>query len=51
VVLGVAVQALLAYGRVFFAMPAVGLGLLDLACSLADLELPMQLIQLFAGPS
>jgi Domain of unknown function (DUF4062) len=51
VVLGVGVQALLAYGLIFHAMPAVGLGLLDLARGLADLELPTRLIQLFAGPS
>jgi len=51
VILGVAVQALLAYGLIFYAMPAVGLGLLDLARGLADLELPMRLIQLIAGPS
>jgi hypothetical protein len=49
VVLGVGVQALMAYGLIFFAMPAVGLGLLDLARSLADLHLPMRLIQLIAG--
>jgi hypothetical protein len=30
-------------------MPAVGLGVLDLARGLADLELPMRLIQLFSG--
>jgi hypothetical protein len=51
VALGVAVQAVPAYGLVFYAMPSVGLGLLDLARTLADLELPMRLIQLFAGPS
>jgi len=50
VVLGVGVQVLLAYGLIFYAMPA-SLGLLVLARSLADLELPMRLIQLSAGAS
>jgi hypothetical protein len=51
VILGVGVQALLAYGVIFYAMPAVGLGLLDVARGLADLELPMRLIQLLDGAS
>jgi hypothetical protein len=51
VVLGVGVQALLAYGLIFYAMPAVGLGLLDVARGLADLELPTRLIQLVADAS
>jgi hypothetical protein len=48
-VLGVAVQALVAWGLVFYAMPAVGLGLLDLARGLAALDLPARAITLFAG--
>jgi hypothetical protein len=51
VILGVVVQALLAYGLIFYAMPAVGLGLLGVARGLADLELPTRLIQLFVGAS
>ena len=50
-ILGVGVQALLAYGLIFYAMPAVGLGLLDMARGLADFDLPMRLIRLFAGAS
>jgi len=50
VVLGVGVQVLLAYGLIFYAMPA-SLGLLVHAHSLADLELPMRLRQLSAGAS
>jgi hypothetical protein len=51
VILGVAVQALLAYGLIFYAMPAAGLGLLDVARDLAALDLPMRLIRLLAGGS
>ena len=51
VILGVGVQALLAYGLIFYAMPAVGPGLLDIARDFADLELPTRLIQLLAGAS
>jgi hypothetical protein len=50
-ILGVAVQALLAYGLIFYAMPAAGLGLLDAARDLAALDLPMRLIRLVAGAS
>jgi hypothetical protein len=42
--LGITGQALLAYGLIFHAMPAIGLGLLDLARSLAALDLPIRLI-------
>jgi hypothetical protein len=48
-VLGVAVQAVVAWGLVFYAMPAVGLGLLDVARNLADLGLPTRLIEFVAG--
>jgi hypothetical protein len=48
-ILGVAAQLFLAYGLIFHAMPAVGLGLLDVARNLAALDLPMQLIRLLAG--
>jgi hypothetical protein len=49
VILGVGMQALLAYGLIFYAMPAVGLGLLDVTRGLADLELPTRLIRFLAG--
>jgi hypothetical protein len=49
VVLGVTVQALIGWGLIFYAMPAVGLGLLDLARGLAELDLPARLIHLIAG--
>jgi hypothetical protein len=50
-ILGVAVQALVAWGLIFHAMPAVGLGLLDLARSLAALDLPMRVIDLLGSKS
>jgi hypothetical protein len=50
-VLGVAVQAVVAWGLIFHAMPAAGLGLLDLARSLAALDLPMRVIELLTGGS
>jgi hypothetical protein len=49
--LGVAVQGLVAWGLIFHAMPAVGLGLLDLARGLAALDLPARVIGLVAGVS
>jgi hypothetical protein len=49
-ILGVAVQAAVAWGLIFHAMPAVGLGLLDLARGLAALDLPVRVIGFFAGP-
>src|SRR5262249_4198063 len=39
-ILGVAVQAAVAWGLLVYAMPAAGLGLLDLARGLAALDLP-----------
>jgi hypothetical protein len=51
VILAVVVQALLAYGMIFYAMPAIGLELLDVARYLAALDLPMQLIRFLAGPT
>jgi hypothetical protein len=48
-ILGVAVQALVAWGLLFHAMPAAGLGLLDLARSLAALDLPMRVIAFLTG--
>jgi hypothetical protein len=48
-ILGVAVQALVAWGLIFHAMPAAGLGLLDLARDLAALDLPARAIAWFAG--
>ena len=48
-VLGVAVQALVAWVFIFHAMPAAGLGLLDLARGLAALDLPARVISFFAG--
>jgi hypothetical protein len=47
--LGVAVQALVAWGLIFHAMPAADLGLLDLARSLAALDLPTRVIELLTG--
>jgi hypothetical protein len=49
-VLGVAVQALVAWVFIFHAMPAAGLGLLDLARGLAALDLPTRAIAFFTGP-
>jgi hypothetical protein len=37
--------------RIFHAMPAVGLGLLDLARSLAALDLPVRVIAFLGGGS
>jgi hypothetical protein len=51
VVLGIAAQALLVWGLIFHAMPAVGLGLFDVARDLAALDLPGRLIQFLAGTS
>jgi hypothetical protein len=48
-ILGVAVQAAVAWGLIFHAMPAAGLGLLDLARGLAALDLPARAIVFFAG--
>ncbi len=42
-VLGIAAQALLAIGIIGYAMPWLGLGLLDMARDLADFDLPMRL--------
>ena len=43
------VQALVVWGVIFHAMPAAGLGLLDLARSLAALDLPMRVIAFLGG--
>jgi hypothetical protein len=48
-ILGVAVQAAVAFVLFRYAMPAAGLGLLDLARRLAALDLPVRAIQFFAG--
>jgi hypothetical protein len=48
-ILGVAVQALVAWGLILYAMPAAGLGLLDLARGLAALDLPARVIAFFVG--
>jgi hypothetical protein len=50
-VLGFVVQFLLAYGLIFYAMPTVGLDLLELARGLAALDLPERLIEWLAGAS
>jgi hypothetical protein len=50
-ILGVAVQAFVAWSLIFHAMPAAGLGLLDLARSLAALDLPMRVIVFLSGGS
>jgi hypothetical protein len=49
-VLGVSVQAAVAWALFVYAMPAAGLGLLDLASSLERLNLPWRLIWLVGGP-
>lgn len=51
VLLGVAVQGLLAYALLAHAMPATGLALLDICRGLADLDLPARLIRLAAPAS
>jgi hypothetical protein len=48
-ILGVEVQAVVAWGLIFLAMPAEGLGLLDLARRLAAPDLPVRVIAFFAG--
>jgi hypothetical protein len=48
-ILGVAVQAAVAWGLLFYAMPAVGLGLRDLARGLAALDLPARVIASFTS--
>jgi hypothetical protein len=50
-ILGVAVQAAVALFVFRYAMPAAGLGLLDLARGLAALDLPTRVIQLLGGAS
>jgi hypothetical protein len=47
--LGVAAQAVLAVGVVFYLMPWIGLGLLDMARDVAALNLPLRVGQLFTG--
>jgi hypothetical protein len=46
--LGIAAQALLAWGLIFHVMPALGLDLLYMARAVAAFDLPMQLWQIFA---
>jgi Domain of unknown function (DUF4062) len=46
VILGVSIQALLAYGLIFHIMPAIGLSVLDVARTLAGLELPARVLWL-----
>jgi hypothetical protein len=43
------VQALAAWGLIFQAMPAAGLGLLDLCRRLAALDLPTRVMTFFGG--
>ena len=47
--LGIAAQALLAWGLIFHLMPWIGLDLLDMARAVAAFDLPARLAQLFAG--
>jgi len=47
--LGIAAQAVLAVGVIFYLMPLLGLGLLDLARDVAAFNLPLRVGQLFAG--
>ena len=48
-VLGVVVQAVVVWGLIFRAMPAVSTGLLDLARRLAAFDLPTRIIAFIAG--
>jgi hypothetical protein len=47
--LGIAAQALLAWGLLYHLMPAVGLDLLDMARAVATFDLPARIGQLFAA--
>jgi hypothetical protein len=47
--LGIAVQAFLAVGVIFYIMPWIGLGLLDTARDVADFDLPGRVLRLFWG--
>ena len=47
VLLGLIAQAAIAVALIFYVMPWLGLGLLDLAQGMADLDLPQRLIELF----
>jgi hypothetical protein len=47
VILGIAAQALLAVGLIRYIMPWLGLGLLDLARTVAEFDLPARIGQLF----
>jgi K+-transporting ATPase A subunit len=46
--LGIAAQAVLAWGLIFHVMPWIGLDLLDMARAVADFDLPARIGQLFA---
>jgi hypothetical protein len=47
--LGIAAQALLAWGLIFHVMPWIGLDLLDMARAVAAFDLPARVAQFFAG--
>lgn len=47
IVIAFAAQALLAVGLIFYVMPNVGLGLLDLARSVAAFDLPGRILAIF----
>jgi hypothetical protein len=47
--LGIAAQAFLAVGVIFYIMPWIGLGLLDTARDVADFDLPGRVLRLFWG--
>ena len=47
--LGIAAQALLAWGLIFHVMPWIGLDLLDMARAVAKFDVPLRAYQLFAG--
>jgi hypothetical protein len=47
--LGIAAQALLAWGLIFHVMPWIGLDLLNMARAVATFDLPARVGQLFAG--
>ena len=50
VFLGIAAQAFLAVGVIFYIMPSAGLGLLDTARDVANFDLPGRVISLLGGP-
>jgi hypothetical protein len=50
-ILGIAAQAFLAIGSIFYLLPLIGLELLDTARAVAEPDLPGQVLSLFWGSS